>query len=235
VPVSCACLDCVSDKCDPAFEACAGFSQGIADSGTEGNEVGDGTAGGPPSCETQGYCTGGRGGAGGEGGAGGQPTGACVNAADEAYVCGPGSVFPTIKNTLTRCGLCAITGFACPTDCSGDPIAPYTASADCADRTLLLGGDGGACTEGLSATCLACYQGASDCGTDKCAASCSGTGANGANGCNCIDCVDASCDAAFEACAGYSAGRPNGRTSNAGGVEGGPPACHVIPTPTCIE
>ncbi|MBW1906752.1 MAG: hypothetical protein JRJ24_15895, partial [Deltaproteobacteria bacterium] len=114
----CACLDCVAASCDAAFEACAGFSQGIADSGTEGDEVGDGEAGGPPSCEGSTYCKGGRegaGGAGGSGGAGGQPTGACTNTADSTYVCSPAGA--GIKGTLTACGICEILSLGCPTLC----------------------------------------------------------------------------------------------------------------------
>jgi hypothetical protein len=119
--------------------------------------------------------------------------------------------------------------------CDGTQSPPSGPAAVCAANTLLLGGNGGACTEGLSQGCLTCYVDVAGCGTAACAASCSGAGPIGANGCTCIDCVNTNCDAAFDACAGYATGRPNGTPSDTGGVIGGPEACEAIPTPNCDE
>jgi hypothetical protein len=157
--------------------------------------------------------------------------GDCTNAADSGYVCSPAGA--SISQTLTACVICEILG-ACPNDCSGDPIAPNTAAAVCLLNTLYIGGDGGACTSGLSILCLGCYSAVSQCGLG-CAGSCAGTGPTGANGCTCLDCVYNACDADFATCAGYSQGLPNGNMSGSGGVIGGPPACESIPTPDCDE
>jgi hypothetical protein len=158
--------------------------------------------------------------------------GACTNAADSGYVCSPAGA--GIKGTLTACTLCELLGVGCPNDCSGDPIAPSTLSAACMLNTIYLGGDGGACTSGLSIDCLGCYYTVSQCGL-SCAASCAGSGPTGANGCTCLDCVYNACDTEFAACAGFSQGLPNGTLSGTGGIIGGPPACEAIPTPACDE
>jgi hypothetical protein len=178
-------------------------------------------------CGNDGQCTSG----------GGCTEGSCTNAADTEYVCT--DTAPTIKDTLTACGICEILGaivpLACPFWCDGTRSPPSGPAATCAQNTLLLGGNGGACTEGLSQGCLTCYVDVAACGTLACAASCSGSGAIGANGCTCIDCVNENCDAAFDACAGYATGRPNGTPSGTGAVVGGPPACEGVPTPACEE
>jgi hypothetical protein len=176
---------------------------------------------------------------GGAGGAGGAVTNACINVPDSTYVCTDGSTPPTIKDTITACGVCNAIGFGCPNDCSGDPIAAGTPSATCVSRTLLLGGDGGACTSGLSADCLSCYTDYAACGASACGAtSCSGAGATGPGGCQCLDCMEAACGASFAACAGYAHGSPSsddGSGPNGGlGTVGGPATCAAIPTPDCI-
>jgi len=158
--------------------------------------------------------------------------GACTNAANSGYVCSPAGA--SIKGTLTACLLCELLGVGCPNDCSGDPIAPGTASAVCLLDTLYIGGDGGACTSGISIPCLGCYYTVSQCGLG-CAGSCAGSGPTGANGCTCLDCVYNLCDAEFATCAGYSQGLPNGSIGGTGGIIGGPPVCEAIPTPDCDE
>jgi hypothetical protein len=160
--------------------------------------------------------------------------GACTNIPDSTYVCTDGSTPPTIKDTITACGVCNAVGFACPNDCSGDPIAPGTPAAECISRTLLLGGDGGACTSGLSGACLSCYTDYAACGASACGAtSCSGAGATGPDGCQCLDCMEAACGASFAACAGYGLGAPDSDDGSGAGTIGGPPICEGIPTPAC--
>jgi hypothetical protein len=374
-PASCACLDCVAAACDEAFEACAGYSQGTADSGTSEDPAGDGVAGGPPSCEGLTYCEGGREGAGGvcdnsvveppeECDPPGSPndsnefcdaeckffdpcaapldppascpapsnpqcesatcsedsgvitcgimdasagtpcdfaatndgtcdgSGACITcatdedcpdtdcstgtcdmalgcqyaneatgtacgtdgqcssaspsecqmgdctdqgvASNSEFICGPSG--GTIKSLLTQCGVCEALGFGCPNDCSGDPTPAFGPATECVANTLLLGGDGGACTTGLDAACVGCYNEASSCGSGLCTADCSNLTAgaiDGPNGCQCIDCVYATCDAAFITCAGFSQGLPAGTPNPHPGIIGGPPVCEAIPTPDC--
>jgi Cys-rich repeat protein len=178
-------------------------------------------------CGTDGQCT----------SDGGCTEGSCTNTDDSTYVCSPAG--EGIKGALTACGLCEILGglvpALCPLLCDGSQSPPSGPAAVCAANTLLLGGNGGACTDGLSQGCLTCYADVAACGTANCAASCSGSGAIGANGCTCIDCVNTNCDEAFTTCAGYPTGRPNGTPSGTGGVVGGPPACEGIPTPACDE
>jgi hypothetical protein len=173
-------------------------------------------------CNTTGQCN-----------AGACQNGNCTNGADSTYVCGPGGA--AIKGTLTACGICEILSLGCPLWCDGTTSPAGGPAAVCGANILLLGGNGGACTTGLSGACLGCYATVAGCGTAACAASCSGSGPIGANGCTCIDCVNSSCDAAFEACSGYATGRPNGTPSATGGVIGGPPVCQAIPTPACDE
>ena len=87
--------------------------------------------------------------------------------------------------------------------------------------------------------CLGCYDGAVSCATDTvdgCTADCSNLSAgaiDGPNGCQCIDCVNTTCDAAFDACAGFPQGLPNGTPNPHPGAIGGPPICEGIPTPDC--
>jgi hypothetical protein len=164
------------------------------------------------------------------------PNGACTNAANSSYICSPAG--DDITPTLTSCALCEAFGFGCPTDCSGDLIVGNTPQAVCIASILLLGGDGGACTSGLSADCMDCYGTMDACGSTFCASSCDNliAGApDGPNGCTCRQCVYDTCDAEFRVCAGYSFGRPNGTLSGTGGLIGGPPACEAIPTPACDE
>jgi hypothetical protein len=256
----CDCIDCIEAACGASFAACAGYGQGTPDAD---DSSGPGTIGGPPICESipvpdcvgprgagggpgggaggaggmGGAGMGGAGGMGGFGGAGGPVTDACTNVSDSTYVCTWGSIPPTIKETITACGVCDAIGFGCPNDCSGDAVVPGTPAAACISRTLLLGGDGGACINGLSADCLSCYTDYASCGAG-CSPSCSGTGATGPQGCQCLDCIVAACDASFTTCAGYSQGAPSSDDGSgpAGGLGtvGGPAACPAIPTPDCI-
>jgi hypothetical protein len=150
---------------------------------------------------------------------------------DETLRCGP----TALPGTGARC---AVQGVA-TADCAGDPAGPDCRPSDatlCAADILLLGGDGGACTSGLSAACLGCYGGAAACGTSLCAAACADLAPgsiDGPNGCNCIDCVATNCDTDFLSCAGYEQGVPNGTPNPHPGSIGGPPLCEAIPTPDC--
>jgi hypothetical protein len=161
--------------------------------------------------------------------------GACTNSADSNYVCNEGAVPPTMKTTLTACGLCEREGFACPSWCDGTVSPAYGPASVCGANILLLGGNGGACLTGLSAGCLTCYTDYARCGPSSCPAQCAVTGPTGAVACTCYDCVNTNCEAAFATCAGYLTGRPNGTPSATGGVVGGPPVCQGIGTPDCDE
>jgi hypothetical protein len=134
--------------------------------------------------------------------------------------------------------VCEALSLGCPNDCSGDPIAGGTPAATCVANTLLVGGDGGACTTGMDAACIDCYNAASSCGTTVCTASCSNLKAgaiDGPNGCDCIDCVNTNCDLAFDTCAGFPQGLPTGTPNPHPGAIGGPPICEAIPTPACAN
>ena len=148
-------------------------------------------------------------------------TDACLATDDQVFVCDN-----DIEDTLVRCTICDRLGLGCPDDCDGNPIAPNTPTADCANAVM-----GASCTPGLTADCLDCFLEATACGTTMCALACSDLSPgspDGPNGCGCLDCVAASCDPGFEACAGYSQGIADSGTEGdpAGdGTSGGPPSC----------
>ena len=159
-------------------------------------------------CDTTGQCT----------SSGQCANGDCTNSADSTYVCSPAGA--GIKGTLTACGVCASLGLGCPTLCDGSTSPAFGDATLCAQNTLLLGGNGGACMAGLSGACLTCYATVAACGTASCATECAAAPA----GCTCLDCVNTACDADFEACAGYGSGSDT--------VLGGPPACESFQTCT---